>query len=407
MYRVSPFVRHYARALLAGVGLATAWVNLSPGGYYDAIEFRLIDLPFAPGLTALPASVTPMSAVSGGLMALTLALLAKEFWEALVLEHGALRSTEPGPRPALLPLMGVLGGSLGAVLIWLLFSALLPRPMESWPGAGWPVPIGSDVVLAYALGRLVFGPGHAALHLLLLVTIAFDVLGLVVAGLAFPTEGLKPGWLFLSALSVAAVWFFSARHASPVAPERLKRRAARLWPYALAGLGSWAGIALSGLPGALGLLPLIPVIPHSDRTFGLFAEAEAHLHDPLNRLAQAAAWPVLVTLFLFGLTRGGLDLGALTTVTTTTVAAFWLGKPLGLLAGFSLALALGGSRLSRGIARGDLVRVAILASLGFTVPVLSLDASLPGGAMAEAARLGLALTLIPAATLALLARLMR
>ena len=44
MYRVSPFVRRFAWALLGGAGIATAWVNLSPATYYDTMEFRLLDL---------------------------------------------------------------------------------------------------------------------------------------------------------------------------------------------------------------------------------------------------------------------------------------------------------------------------------------------------------------------------
>jgi Na+:H+ antiporter, NhaA family len=396
MYRVSPFVRHFARALIAGIALATAWVNLSPDSYYDAIEYRIADLPFPAGLTALPDSVTPLSLISGGLMALVMAFLVKEFWEAVALERGALRRQGAAGRPALLPLAAVLGGTLGAVGIWLVLSQTLPQPLESWPGAGWPVPIGADVVLAYAAGRLGFGEGHPALHLLLMITIAFDVLGLILTGLAFPSEGLKPDWLLLSAGSILLVWALAARHARADAPERLKRRAAHLWPYALAGLGSWLGVAFSGLPGALGLIPLVPLIPHAERTFGLFAEAEAHLHDPLNRLAQALVWPVTTTLFLFGLTRGGIDFGAFAPTTLTTLGALLIGKPLGLIAGIFLVLATGQASLPPRMSRGDIFRIAALASIGFTIPALSIDASLPGGEMAEAARMGLAISLVPA-----------
>lgn len=402
MYRVSPVVRLHGPALLAGIGFATLAVNLSPDRYYDWIEWRLADLPFPEGWTALPDSVTPLSLISGGLMALVLAFIGKEFWEALVLESGALRPGEGGGRPALLPLAGVLGGTLGAVVVWLVLSAYFPRPDEAWPGAGWPVPIGSDVMLAYAAGRVAFGSRHPALHLLLLVTIAFDVLGLLVAGLAFPAEGLKPAWLILSLAAVVAVWLIAARHADPAAPEVLKRRATRLLPYVLGGAVCWAGVALSGLPGALGLLPMVPLVPHADRTFGLFAEAEAHLHDPLNRLAKALALPVAGILFLFGLTRGGLDLGAASPVTVTAIASFLIGKPIGLLAGMLMALASGRVRLPAGMFRADLFRLAVLAAMGFTVPALSIDASLPGGAMAEAARLGLAFTLLPGLLVAVL-----
>jgi len=38
--------------------------------------------------------------------------------------------------------------------------------------------------------------------------------------------------------------------------------------------------------------------------------------------------------------------------------------------------------------------VALVAGMGFTVPALSLESALPGGGMAEAARLGLALSLL-------------
>jgi NhaA family Na+:H+ antiporter len=52
--------------------------------------------------------------------------------------------------------------------------------------------------------------------------------------------------------------------------------------------------------------------------------------------------------------------------------------------------------------RADLFRLALIAAMGFTVPALSIDASLPVGAMAEAARLGLAFTLLPGLLVAVL-----
>ena len=49
----------------------------------------------------------------------------------------------------------------------------------------------------------------------------------------------------------------------------------------------------------------------------------------------------------------------------------------------------------------DILRIAVIMGMGFTVPALSLETTLPGGAMQEAARLGLALSLF-AGPLALL-----
>jgi NhaA family Na+:H+ antiporter len=390
MYRVSPYMRHFAKALVGGALIATAWVNIDPASYYDAIEFRLADLPLPVWTGVPPVTLSPLNLVSEALMALFMFFIGKELWEALVLERGALA----GRARASMPLGAVIGGLVGAVLVWLVFSGMFETAEEAGFGTGWPVPLGSDVVLCYVFGRAVFGRDHPALHLLLLITIAFDIFGLVILGLANPEAELRMIWLLLTAAAMALAWVFHSRLARPDASERQHRRAYALWPYLLTGGLSWAGVALSGLPGALGLLPMIPVIPHAERSFGLFAEAEEFLKDPLNRLARLMVHVLPVVLFLFGLTRGGVDFGAIAPTTGSVLAALWLGKPLGLLAGALVAGALTGTLLPRDLRLSDLLLIAVLSGTGFTVPVLALDSALPGGAMAEAARLGLALSLI-------------
>jgi len=391
MYRISPFVRNFARALLGGAVAASLWVNLWPETYYDTIEFRLADLALPGWVLPHGLIVTPMSLISHGLMALFLFFIGKELWEALVLERGALS----GRDRLAVPLGAVLGGTLGAVVLWIASGLILGTSgFETSALTGWTVPIGSDVVLCYVLGRLVLGRDHPALHLLLLITIAFDILGLLLTGLANPLSDLRLGWLALPALALALVWHLVARHADATASEMRHRRAARLWPFAAAGLASWIGVALSGLPPALGLLPLLPVIPHAERSFGVFAQAEEYLHDSLNRLTHLLVRPLPVVLFLFGLSRGGVDLMALSATTWSVLAALWIGKPLGLLAGATVAGMLSGQSLPPGVRFGHLVLIALLCGMGFTVPVLALGTALPGGEMAEAARLGLAISLL-------------
>ena len=395
MYRVSSFVRRFAKALVAGAVLATVWVNLDPARYYDAIEFRLLDLDLPHWIAPMAFSVTPLVLVSHGLMALFLALVGKELWEALVLGQGALSGQRTGGLSGTgrTKVAAVAGAVLGAVAMWFWVGSGVETAAEATFGSGWPLPIGSDVALCYLFGSWAFGRGHPALLLLLLITIALDVIGLLTLGLAFPAISLRLTWLLLSAAAIAVVWLFCARKARPGAPETARRRALARWPYALAGVFCWLGVALAGLPPTLGLLPLIPVIPHADRSFGLFAEAEELLHDPLNGLAQLLVWPVLVTLFLFGLTRGGIDFSAFAPTTLTTLAALWLGKPLGLLAGVVASGLWFGALLPDGVRLGDVALIGLLTGIGFTVPVLAIDAALPGGAMNEAARLGLALSL--------------
>ena len=399
MYRVSSSLPRFAKALLGGVGLATLWVNLAPASYYDAIEHRLLDLDLPRWLAPLPVSLTPLNITADGLMAFFLFFIGKELWEALTQEHGPLKG-----RQAMLPAGLVLGGLLGASAVWVIVSQLVETAEEAGFATGWPVPLGSDVVLCFLVGRAAFGPGHPALHLLLLLTIASDSLALLIAGLAAPDVSLRLAWLLLPLGAALAAWALFGRSPAPDAAETQRRAGRRLWPYLLAGLLSWLGVAASGLPPALGLLPVIPAIAHADRSFGLFAEAEELLHDPLNRLAHALAWPLTVVLFLFGLTRGGIDLQAFAPTTVTTLAALWLGRPLGMLViGLGLAAALG-LRLPQGITLRDVLRIAVIMGMGFTIPVLSLETALPGGAMQEAARLGLALSLLAGPLALLLAR---
>lgn len=398
MYRVSSFVPRFAKALLAGAGLATAWVNLSPATYYDVIEWRLVDLAPPGWITPLPLSLTPLNLVADAFMALFLFYIGKELWEALTLEHGALKG-----RQAILPAALTLGGMLGAGLIWILCGSLIETAEEAGFATGWPVPLGSDVVLCFLVGRAVFGAGHPALHLLLLLTIATDILALLLTGLAYHDVTLRLAWLLVPCAAAFGCWALFGRAPGPGALERHRRAGQRLWPYVAAGIVSWLGVAASGLPPALGLLPIIPAIAHADRSFGLFAEVEEILHDPLNRLAHGLAWPLVVILFLFGLTRGGIDLAAFAPTTVTTLAALWVGRPLGmLLLGLGLAAALG-LRLPPGVSLRDILRVILIMAMGFTMPLLSLETALPGGAMQEASRLGLALSLL-AAPLAMLLR---
>jgi NhaA family Na+:H+ antiporter len=400
MYRVSSFVTRFALALIGGTVLATLWVTLAPSSYYDAIEWRLLDLDPPDWLAPLPFSVTPLTLVADGMMALFFFLIGKELWEAVILDRGALRG-----RQAILPLGLTAGGMIGAAGLWIAVAALIETAEEAGPMTGWQVPLGADVVLAYVMGRLIFGRHHPALHLLLLVTIATDILALLVIGVTHEALSVRPVWLGLPLLAAMALWLGTVRSGKGATTERARRVQQLVWPAVLAGATSWAGVAAAGLPPALGLLPVIPAISHTDRSFGLFAEVEELLHDPLNRLAHGLAWPGTIALFLFGLTHGGVDLSAFTQTTVVTLSAVWLGRPLGMvLIGLGLA-ALMDLRLPSGVTLRDILLVALLSGMAFTLPVLTLESTLPGGAMQEAARLGLAISLLAGPFALLIARL--
>ena len=391
MYNISPSIRRFAIALIAGAALATIWVNLSPETYYDLIEFRLFDLPLPSFMMTIASSVTPLAMVSNLLMPLFFFFVGKELWEALVLERGALSLS----RQPLLPLGAFIGSALGAVAVWLIATALLDPLGEAGLRAGWASGIGSDVVLCYVIGRAVFGRSHPALHFLLLLTVTQDIVALSITAATLPFEGFHVIWAIGSPLAALAVWvLFGRHHRRSDASEVVHQRAASLVPYALAGGVSWLCFALAGFPPELGLLPIIPAIPHASHSFGIFAEAEGLLHDPLNRLVSALTQPIAIVLFLFGLTRGAIYLTAFGPATQAVLSTFWIGKPLGFLAGTSLALTFGGGKVPAGMRLADFVLLALITATGFVAPLTVLDLSLSGGITNAEARLGLALSLL-------------
>lgn len=400
MTPVTPFLRRSALALLSGAALATLFVNIAPGVYHDLRDWRLWDMPGPGAPVPLWPGVTPLVLVTDLLMAAVLFLMAKELWEATTHRRGPFAG-----RRALAPLALAAGGMAGAALAWLALSGAIETAEEAAGAPGWLVPMGGSAILAYAFGRWALGMGHAALQVLLFVTLAADIAALLLSGIVAPgAAGLRPLWLILPLGAALAGWAVMTRPLSrPGLTERERRRDERLWPWALAGAVSWLGVAASGLPPALGLLPIIPAMPQSRNAFGLFATAEGFLHDPLNRMAHLLMTPALGVLFLFGFLQGALDLQAIAPTTWIALGALVLGKPLGILA-VAAALRLAG-HLPEGLNRTDLSVIALAAgAAGLMIPPVVAATALPGGAMTEAARLGMALALLAGPLAVVLAR---
>ena len=400
MTPASPHLKRYAKALLAGAALATLAVNIAPGAYYDTIEWHPFDSDPLYRLRLFYPGFTLATLVSCLLMPLFVLLIGKELWEALVLEHGGLRG-----KLAVAPVVMVLGGMLGGALMWQVLTAWLETAEEAVDATGWVMPFGSDMVLAFFFGRLIFGKGHAALQVLLFMCILDGLLGLVISGFAAPiNNNFRVLWLLLP-LGAASFGYFSLTRPllNPNATERDRQRAGHLWPWLLLGLISWIGMSASGLPPTLAFLPLLPALLHGAHSFGLFAEAEEFLTDPLNRVSHFLMGPVTAILFLFGLTRGAMDLGAFGPTTWIMLGALWLGKPLGVLAASALLRAIGHPLPNRLTLR-EISYIAGLLAIGFTLPLIALETALPGGAMQEAARLGLGLSLLAGPALVLLSQ---
>jgi NhaA family Na+:H+ antiporter len=389
MTPVTPYLTRYAIALAAGAAAATVMLAATPGAYYDLIDARLFDLPGA------ASAVTAHRVLDEGLIAAFFLLLGMEALEALTRE----RAIHPGPR-LVLPLAGAAGGMLGAAAVWIAMSAVT---CTAEAASGWAAPLGTDVVIAAALGRLAFGTGHPALQVLLLIAVADNLAGLLLAGLTAPDAALRPAWLLVPLTAAFGGWALLTRPAqSPHAREQDRLRAQRLAPWVGLAALSWSGVALAGLPPALGALPVLPAMPPAAKSFGLFAQAEDFLTDPMNRLGRHLHGPLIAVMALYGFVHGALDPGALAPETAVALLAAAAGKPAGVALGMLMAVRLASAARPPGVRARDLGFVALLCAAGFTVPGLATDGLLPGGIVADAARLGFALS-VPAALAACLA----
>jgi NhaA family Na+:H+ antiporter len=416
MYRVWGFVANYSLLMIGGAILALLWANIDPHSYHAVVDWTILERSivgyptFAEDDSVTHRTLTLHYLVNDVLMALFFAIAAKEVWEALILEEGSLRG-----KAALVPILSALGGMAGPVAIYLALTAALGS--ETWDALahGWAVPTATDIAFSYIVARIVFGAGHPAVRFLLLLAIVDDALGLLIIAVFYPKGAITLEWLLLSlGAALGAYLLFNllprfldrGRELQPNATWMRTRLS--FWPYLAAGALSWYGFQEAGLHPALGLLPIIPAMPHADRGFGIYAEAERHLTDILNRFEHALKLPVEVILFLFGLLNAGVELNSVGTPTWLILVGLIIGKPLGILAlGWLGAhgLRLG---LSPGMGMRDVFVVGVIAAIGFTVALFvagvafAPNATLAGVPVQEAAKLGALLSVL-AAPLAILA----
>jgi NhaA family Na+:H+ antiporter len=401
MYKIWNYITNYSLLLIFGAITALVWANVDATSYHALVDYPLaenffIGHPHLDEAGHIHRTLTLHYLFNDVLMAFFFAIAAKEVWEAVILKNGSLRG-----KKAATPLIATAGGMLGPVVVYLGLAMLFGSDTYDAVKNGWAVPTATDIAFSYLVGRLVFGAGHPAVRFLLLLAIADDAAGLVILAIFYPTGELAVEWLLLS-LAAAIVVFFVAnwlpraldRHNQIRPNSTWVRKNLGFWPYLIAGCISWYGFMRAGIHPALGLLPIVPTIPHADRAFGIFADAEQHLHDLLNDIEHKLKTPVEVILFFFGLLNAGVEFNAIGEPTWLVLGGLLIGKPVGIMIMGTLAahgLRLG---LPAGMRTIDLLVIGCVAAIGFTVSLfiasVAFDAHtlLDGAPVQDAAKMG-------------------
>jgi NhaA family Na+:H+ antiporter len=340
-------LEHYAVLPLAGL-IAIVWANTYSVSYFQvahALAFVVNDIG----------------------MAFVLAYLAQEVIEA-ALPGGTLHPW----RRTMVPVIAGVGGTLGAIAV---YAAYVHAGDEEVLAQGWPIACVVDLLFCLAIARTIFRR-TVAVTFVLLLAIASDVVGLTVIS--------RPR-LVADAHPAAAVLIVAAIGASVV----LSRSGVRsVWPFLfLSGPLAWLGCYGAGVHPALALLPIVPFFPRSARDLNAIARPNQGVHRTASHFEHVFEYPMQVIAFLFGLVNAGVLLHGFGTGTWAVLTASLVGRPVGILAAVSIAVA-AGLPLPRHIGWRELIVIALAASPSLPFGLFVAAAVFPDGPLLIETKMG-------------------
>ena len=327
---------------LAAAALAVAWANS----------------PWADGYAGLRAlQVGPLDVehwAADGALTLFFFVAGLELKRELVV--GSLRR----PADALLPVAAAVSGVAVPAAVYLLVNTAV----AGGDPVGWAVPAATDIAFALAVLGVVGSNLPTSLRAFLLTLAVVDDLIVIVIIAVFYTEMLHLVPLGL-ALAGLAVWA-AAQHLRVHTPLLYLPLAVAIW-WAVHESGVHATIA--GVAMAL----LVRVRP--DR--GERVSPAERLEHRLSPLSAGVAVPFFALLSAGVGLGGGGDL-VRDPVVIGIVLGLVVGKPAGVFAGSYLVARFTRAELNEDLHWRDIVGVAAVAGIGFTVSLLVADLSFTG-----------------------------
>jgi NhaA family Na+:H+ antiporter len=328
--------------LLAGAVIALCWAN-SPwsAGYASFTGTRV-------GPSALHLDLSLAQWASDGLLAVFFFVVGLELKREFV--DGDLRS----PQRAVLPIVAAVGGMVGPIMIYLGVNAV----MDGGTTQGWAVPMATDIAFAVAVLAIISTHLPTGLRSFLLTLAVVDDLLSVLVIAVFFTDSISPGPL-LAAFAVIALFGLLVR-----------RRITAWWVLLPLGLIAWALMHASGIHATIaGILLgfMVPAMPSGTEEHSL-SERFEHRWRPIS---AGVAVP-LFALTATGVSLGGSGLsGAVTDPAGLGVGlGLVLGKLIGVFGATYLLARFTHATLDDDLAWWDVLGIALLAGIGFTVSLL-------------------------------------
>jgi NhaA family Na+:H+ antiporter len=328
------------KLLLAATAVALLWANVARDSYRTVWHTTLT---LGPSWTHLS---LPLEAwVSDGLLAIFFFVAGLEVKRELTIGELA------GRRAAALPLAAAAGG----MVVPAVFALAVSRGAAVHGGA-WAIPVATDI--AFALGVLAVA-GSAlptGVRLLLLSMAVIDDLGAIALIAALFTHDLDLRWLAAGLAVAAGYW---AAH---------RARWTSAWLLVPVALIVWTCIHASGVHATVAGILLGVLTPVTTRPGETECAAE-RLEHQLHPLSAGIVVPV------FALAAAGIPLAAAgdafgDPVAHGIVVGLLLGKTVGILGGAWLAVRWRLGELPPSVGWADVVPVAVLGGIGYTVSLL-------------------------------------
>jgi NhaA family Na+:H+ antiporter len=346
------------KLLLAATALALLWANLAEDAYRGVWDTRT-----ALGPDWLHLDLTLGDWAADGLLAVFFFVAGLELKRELSVGELADR------RAAALPLLAAVGGMIVPALV-----ALAVSGGSAAESGAWAIPVATDI--AFALGVLALAGASlpsGVRVLLLSIAVVDDLLAIALIAVLF-TSGLSGAWLAGGIAACALYWL------------AFRRRFDRAWILWTLAVMAWICIHASGVHATvagilLGLLT--PVRPREGEEHAPGERLEHRLHP----LSAGVAVPV------FALAATGIPLAAAgdaagDEIALAVFAGLLLGKVAGILGAARLTVALGLGTLPERVTWSDVLPVAVLGAIGYTVSLLITRLALDDVAAQERAAAG-------------------
>ena len=342
-----------AVVLLVAVVVALVWANSSLSSSYSDLWHTELSVSVGWGL-----DMSMHQVVNDGLMTVFFFVVGLEIKRELV--DGELSD----PRTAAVPVAAAIGGMVVPALLFVAINA------STGTTRGWGIPMATDI--AFALGVLAVAGSRLAsgAKLFLLTSAVVDDIGAIVVIAVVYSTSISPGALLGAAVVIGMVLLARATGVQS------------LVVYVLLGVLLWDAMFESGVHATIAGVVLGLITPA--RGPDSVAERLEHRLHPLSSF-------VIVPLFALANAGVRLDVGSLSepaprAVALGVVVGLVIGKTVGISAATAIAVKTRIGRLPDGVGAGEVIGMAMVAGIGFTVSLFVTELAFDDPAIRDAAK---------------------